>query len=76
MHYYNTRPRLMDATSGRTIPVNTHGIVVYLTDSENRNLQILPTVGGGLFLLAILIEIVKTRGGFLQPSSKQTPFDQ
>jgi hypothetical protein len=76
MHYYNTRPRVMDARTGRTIPLNTHGIVVYLTNSENRNLQILPIVGGGLFLLAILIEIVKTRGGFLQPSSKQTRFDQ
>jgi hypothetical protein len=75
MHYYDTRPRLMDIRVGRTVPLNTHGIVVYLTNSEHFRLQTLMIIGGACFLVAILIEIVKTRGGFLRPNSgSMTPY--
>jgi hypothetical protein len=70
MHYYDTRPRAVDMSVGRTIPLNTHGIVVYLTDSEHFRLQALMGASGGCFLLAILIETVKTRGKFLVRSSQ------
>jgi hypothetical protein len=70
MHYYDTRPRSADMSVGRTIPLNTHGIVVYLTNSEHFRLQALMGASGGCFLLAILIETVKTRGQFLVRSSQ------
>ncbi len=65
----------MDAGIGRTIPLNTHGIVVYLTKSEWGFLEILMITGGAFFLLAILIEIVKTRDRFLRRNSGSiTPY--
>ncbi len=67
MHYYDTRPKVLDASQGRIIPLNTHGIVVYLTNSEHLRLQTLMITGVACFVLAILIEIVRTRGQFLRP---------
>lgn len=67
MHYYDTRPRSPDAKSGRTIPLNTHGIAVYITRGEHFRLKALMLATGACFITAVVIEIIKTRGGFLQP---------
>lgn len=74
MHYYDTRPRVMDTSIGRTIPLNTHGIVVWLTSSEHHWLLVLMVTGGAFFLLAILIEVMKTGGKFLRPNPRPPSF--
>lgn len=74
VRYYDTRPRVMDTAAGRTIPLNTHGIVVYLTSSEHRRLDILMIASGGCFLIAILTEVIRTRGQFLSQAPGSTPF--
>ncbi|PYU12887.1 MAG: hypothetical protein DMG37_12005 [Acidobacteria bacterium] len=67
MHYYDTRPRSPDPIAGRTIALNTHGIAVYVTSGEHFRLRALMLATGTCFITAVLIEIIKTRGGFLQP---------
>ena len=66
MRYYDTRPHLPDVVSGRTVALNTHGIAVYVTNTEYFRLKALMVATGACFITAIVIEIVKTRGRFLQ----------
>ena len=72
MHYYDTRPHTPDANVGRTIALNTHGISVYVNQSEDSRLQTLMVASAGCFLLAIVIEVIKTRGKFLTSNSDRT----
>jgi hypothetical protein len=40
-YYATTKPREIQAERGRLIPLSSHGIVVYLTQEEARNLKLL-----------------------------------
>jgi hypothetical protein len=56
MHYDATLPRTPDAISGRVIPQNTHGSIVYLTRSEEFSLRCLGWGSGLLFLMAVVLD--------------------
>jgi hypothetical protein len=67
VHYYDTRPRTMDVRAGRTIGLNFHGVVVYLTQQEQDWITLLTALSIGSFVSAIIIQIIRTRGKFLEP---------
>ena len=58
-HYVATRPRSKDAQVGRVIPLVSHGIVVYLTQEEQRKLKVLDSVGTGVGLTFVLFSVWK-----------------
>lgn len=58
-YYVSTRPREIEVGQGRTIPLSSHGIVVYLTHSEAEKLKILNHTGyvlAGTFLLIYFVK--------------------
>jgi len=58
-HYVVTRPRARQVEAGRTIPLVSHGVVVYLTQNEKRRLTLLTYVGNGIGLVFVLFSIWK-----------------
>jgi hypothetical protein len=55
LHFDNTRPIQPSAESGRTIPHNNHGHIVYLTHDEEHRLLVLREIPIGLALIAIVV---------------------
>src|SRR5215472_2051263 len=43
--FVSTRPRSMDVSVGRVIPLASHGVVVYLTKEEGQRLSLLNHTG-------------------------------
>jgi hypothetical protein len=62
-YYVNTRPREVEAAQGRTIPLFSHGVVVYLTQTEAEKLRILNHTGYVLAGIFLFIYIIKKRFG-------------
>src|SRR2546430_2567403 len=58
-HYVVTRPRARQVEAGRTIPLVSHGVVVYLTQNEKRRLTLFTYVGNGIGLVFVLFSIWK-----------------
>ena len=63
-HYVVTRPRVRQVEAGRTIPLASHGVVVYLTQDERQKLTVLNYAGDGMGLIFITFSIWKQ---FLRP---------
>ncbi len=59
MHYAGTRPNTFDVTVGRTIPLNTHGTVVFLTRDEKERLDALGFTMGLSLLSSVLIYVFR-----------------
>jgi hypothetical protein len=55
LHFDGTRPTQANPASGRTIPKNNHGHIVYLTQDEENRLVVLREIPIGLALLAIVV---------------------
>lgn len=53
LQYDATRPTAMQPAEGRLYPSFNHGHIVYLTQQEQRRLDILERTAGGLFVIAI-----------------------
>ena len=62
--YVATLPRTRQAETGRTIPLVSHGVVVYLTEDERHKLTVLNRVGEGLALILVLFSVWKE---FIRP---------
>jgi hypothetical protein len=58
-HYVLTRPRTIDGTQGRVIPLSSHGIIVYLTQEEKDRLKLLDIAGTGVLLSMIVVHVLK-----------------
>jgi hypothetical protein len=59
MHYAYTRPTTLSTRDGRIHPLNTHGWIVFLNAHEQFVLHFLMVFGGGLFITAVVIDLVK-----------------
>jgi len=59
MHYAGTRPNTLDVTVGRTIPLNTHGTVVFLTRDEKQRLDALGFTMELSLLSSVLIYVFR-----------------
>ena len=59
MHYASTRPRNMDASSGRVIRLYTHGLTVYLNPEEKNRLRVLNYMTGIFALSAAIVDVLK-----------------
>jgi hypothetical protein len=58
-HYVRTRPATVQSESGRVIPLHSHGLVVYLTRSEQQKLHFTYYAGFVAGILIVLIHVVK-----------------
>jgi hypothetical protein len=58
-HYVSTKPREVHADQGRTVPLSSHGIVVYVTESERSKLTLLHYTGMALAAVFLTIYFVK-----------------
>ena len=58
-YYVSTRPREIQRASGRIIPLSSHGMVVYLTESERNRLRFLYYAGNVFGLSFVLIHLLK-----------------
>jgi hypothetical protein len=70
--YAATRPRHLDAASGRLYPLNAHGTLVYLNKPEDANLTWLTVLAVGLFGIAVLVNEVFVDGF----SEKKMPWEK
>ncbi len=59
MHYAATRSKISDETTGRTIPLNTHGTIVFLTLDERQRLDTLGCAAALLLLSSALIYVFR-----------------
>ncbi len=59
MNYAGTRPKTLDVTVGRTIPLNTHGTVVFLTIEEMHKLHSLEYTTGLSLFSSVLIYVFR-----------------
>ena len=66
-HYVVTRPRARQVEPGRTMPLVSHGVVVYLTRNEKQRLTLLSYVGNGMGLIFALFSVWKQ---FIRRSSQ------
>ncbi|MGC2830076.1 MAG: hypothetical protein WB994_10590 [Candidatus Acidiferrum sp.] len=57
--YARTLSSVADPGTGRTLPFNMHGHIVYLTNGEHARLYGLIFSSGVLFVLAVLIDLLK-----------------
>lgn len=57
--YVATRPRVSQVEAGRTIPLRSHGVVVYLTHDESQRLKVLNSVGDVMAFIFISFSIWK-----------------
>jgi hypothetical protein len=60
-HYFNTRPHNPDPSTGRIYGYNYHGIVVYLTDTEQHRLDLFTYLPIFLFGGGTLIAVGKLK---------------
>ena len=58
-YYVSTRPREIQVTQGRVIPLSSHGIVVYLTLEERNRLAFLNHAGEVLAVTLLLVYFLK-----------------
>ena len=68
--YDGTRPRIPDAMSGRVLPQNTHGHVVYLTVGEQSRLRNIAILAGILLMTGILSGILFSSDHFWRKRPK------
>ncbi len=59
MHYAGSCPNTLNVTVGRTIPLNTHGTVVFLTRGEKHRLDVLRYTTGLSLLSSALIYVFR-----------------
>ena len=57
-HYLDTLPKSPAPEELRTVPRNIHGIVVYQTEEENRNLNLFEFGSVGIFLAGLALGLV------------------
>lgn len=57
--FVSRKPRQMEMANGRTIPLSSHGIVVYLTESERDRLKLLSRCCYGFTVVLFLIYFFK-----------------
>jgi hypothetical protein len=58
-YYVSSRPREIQVTQGRVIPLSSHGIVVYLTVEERNRLAFLNHAGEVLAVGFLLVYFLK-----------------
>jgi uncharacterized membrane-anchored protein YitT (DUF2179 family) len=58
VHYLDTMPRWPSPQESRTIPRNIHGIVVFQTETENLNLDLLEYSSIGVFVAGLGLGLV------------------
>jgi len=60
-HYLETLPRTPIPSEMRMVPRNIHGVVVYQTEDEDRQLAMLEDSSVGVFLLGLTLGLVYLR---------------
>jgi hypothetical protein len=60
-HYLETLPRTPIPSEMRMLPRNIHGVVVYQTEDEDRQLAMLEDSSVGVFLLGLTLGLVYLR---------------
>jgi uncharacterized membrane-anchored protein YitT (DUF2179 family) len=69
-HYLDTMPRSPIMGEGRVVPRDIHGIVVYQTAQENRQLNLIEYTSVGVFVLGLGLGLVYLeKWGSLQVAS-------
>jgi hypothetical protein len=58
VHYLDILPRSPDLTQGCVVPRSIHGIVVYQTEEENRNLNLVEYSSVGVFAVGLGLSMV------------------
>jgi len=58
VHYLDTMPRWPSPEEMRTIPRNIHGVVVYQTEPEDRNLNLVEYSSVGVFVVGLGLGLV------------------
>jgi hypothetical protein len=61
LHFDASRSKIAEPESGRVIPLNTHGSVVYLTTGENYLLDGLMIAGVVFFLFTVVLHLLERR---------------
>jgi hypothetical protein len=61
LHYDATRPTLMQPNEGKVYPSNNHGHVVYLSEQDEHQLNLLQMTTFGLVVVVALLEYVQQR---------------
>jgi hypothetical protein len=57
-HYLDTMPRWPTLADGRVVARDIHGIVVYQTEAENRNLSMIEYSSVGVFVVGLGLGLV------------------
>jgi hypothetical protein len=70
--FVSSKPRQMEIASGRTIPLSSHGIVVYLTVSERDRLKLLNRCCYGFTFAFFLIYMFKKPFGNTEEDNPRT----
>jgi uncharacterized membrane-anchored protein YitT (DUF2179 family) len=58
VHYLDTMPRWPSPQESRTVPRNIHGIIVFQTETENRNLDLIEYASIGVFVVGLGLGLV------------------
>jgi hypothetical protein len=58
VHYLDTMPRWPSPEQMRTIPRSIHGVVVYQTEPEDRNLNLMEYSSVGVFVVGLSLGLV------------------
>ena len=72
-HYLDTMPRLPDPVAHRLVPRGIHGITIYQTVAEDRDLDVMEYSSVGVFLLGLVLGgVYLEKWGSLQmPASEE-----
>jgi hypothetical protein len=57
-HYLDTMPRLPAPEQYRIVPRGIHGITIYQTPEENRDLNVIEYTSVGIFLTGLVIGVI------------------
>jgi hypothetical protein len=74
-HYLDSMPRLPDPATHRLVPRGIHGITIYQTAAEDRNLNLIEYSSVGVFLLGLVLGGVYLEkwGSMQMPSGEKKP---
>jgi uncharacterized membrane-anchored protein YitT (DUF2179 family) len=76
VHYLDTMPRWPSPQESRTVPRNIHGVIVFQTETEDRNLNLLEYSSIGVFVGGLGLGLVYLEKWSLRQSRAAEEPDQ
>ena len=76
VHYLDTMPRWPSPQESRIVPRNIHGIIVFQTETEDRNLNLLEYCSIGVFAVGLGLGLVYLEKWRLRQSSAAEESEQ